>query len=370
MDRVIVDCQTTFEEDGVNQQTLEDLKSAWQKKLSDLKVGSFPWEPPPAPQPMANPTVPSNVPRQSQMTSSGASAATMPVPSNGAGGPRIKTEPGYEGPSIPNLPPNYNHNEARERAMANLQQKFGAEANPQINQLQAQMAMNHAGNQQRMSGVNSAQPPLTPEQQKERQADYQRRQHAAAYQQMQQAQQRPVASNTQTDGADGWDGYVAQRRLQASEACREADLTIRQQIEQRTRSMEGGGLMMPLSAQPELPQMKKRKLDAGEGPSNSHAALAAAQSSDCYRLRIPQMDGAGDDDQDSKANIKDELFEDDDEDAINSDLDDPDDNEIEEEQEEGKPTQVMLCTYDKVQRVKNKWKCTLRDGVLNSGGKE
>ena len=27
MDRVIEDCQTTFEEDGVNQQTLEDLKS-------------------------------------------------------------------------------------------------------------------------------------------------------------------------------------------------------------------------------------------------------------------------------------------------------------------------------------------------------
>lgn len=30
----------------------------------------------------------------------------------------------------------------------------------------------------------------------------------------------------------------------------------------------------------------------------------------------------------------------------------------------------ILCTYDKVQRVKNKWKCTLKDGVMSVGGKE
>ena len=297
-------------------------------------------------------TVPSNVPRPGQLPPTGAPANSMPVPSNGLGGPRIKTEPGYEGPSIPNLPPNYNHNEAKERAMANLQQKFGADANVQINQLQAQMAMNNPGNQQRMPGMNSPQAPLTPEQQRERQAEYQRRQHAAAYHQIQQAQNRPVAPNAQTDGTNDWNAYVAQRRLQAVEAGREADMTIRQQVEQNGRSVEGGGLMMPLLEQSELPQMKKRKLDVGEGS------------------KVPQMDGADDDEEDSKANIKDELFDDDDEDAINSDLDDPDDDGIEEDQEEGKPTQVMLCTYDKVQRVKNKWKCTLRDGVLNSKGKE
>jgi transcription initiation factor TFIIA large subunit len=30
----------------------------------------------------------------------------------------------------------------------------------------------------------------------------------------------------------------------------------------------------------------------------------------------------------------------------------------------------MLCTYDKVQRVKNKWKCTLKDGILTTNKKE
>lgn len=87
--------------------------------------------------------------------------------------------------------------------------------------------------------------------------------------------------------------------------------------------------------------------------------------------KLPQFDGGDeDDDEDDKTGIKDELFDDDDEDAINSDLDDPEDNVIEEEQEEGRPAQIMLCTYDKVARVKNKWKCTLKDGVLTTGGKE
>ncbi|RMZ85830.1 hypothetical protein DV737_g424, partial [Chaetothyriales sp. CBS 132003] len=31
---------------------------------------------------------------------------------------------------------------------------------------------------------------------------------------------------------------------------------------------------------------------------------------------------------------------------------------------------VMLCTYDKVQRVKNKWKCTLKDGIMGIDGQE
>ena len=34
--------------------------------------------------------------------------------------------------------------------------------------------------------------------------------------------------------------------------------------------------------------------------------------------------------------------------------------------EKGNPYEA----YDKVQRVKNKWKCTLKDGVLNANGKE
>lgn len=134
--------------------------------------------------------------------------------------------------------------------------------------------------------------------------------------------------------------------------------------------------MLPLAEQPKVLLSKKRKVaaDVNEGTRSSVAALVGAESSNAeHILKLPQLDGQDDDDDedDEKKGIKDELFdEDDDEDAINSDLDDPDDAAIEEEEDEGRPNQIMLCTYDKVQRVKNKWKCVLKDGVLNTGGKE
>ena len=288
---------------------------------------------------MANPgTVPSNVPRPTGLPSNGP-AASIPSKSE----PRIKTEPGLE-PDGPKLPPNYTNNDAKERAMNELRQRYGPQANAQINQIQSQMlASGQPGGSANPSRAN-----ITPEQARAQHAEYQRRQYAA---QMQQARQPyPVTTNGQTDGnTDNWNKYVADRRARASENPQQADNSIRQAIEQSARQSEGGGLMLPLSEQSDVPSAKRRKLsDSAPGP--------------------PQVDGVDDDDEDTKA-VKDELF-DDDEDAINSDLDDPDDNEIEEEAEDGKPTQVMLCTYDKVQRVKNKWKCNLRDGVLNSGGKE
>ena len=291
---------------------------------------------------MANPTpVPSNVPRPNGLSLPGGPVAS--VPSNGE--PRIKTEPGLE--EKPNFGPNYENHDATRRAMAQLQQKYGAEAKVQINQLASQI--NHTG-----QGRGQPYPPrpnMTPEQQREHQAEYQRRQHAAAYQQMQR-NQYPNGNTTQNDGGAEWTGYVNDQRKRAQESGHEADQTIRHQVDQMKRTMEGGGVLQPLSEQGASVPVKRRKIEGSDG---SEAA------------RVPQVDGP--DDEDGKANVKDELFEDD-EDAINSDLDDPDDNEIEEEPEDGKPTQVMLCTYDKVQRVKNKWKCTLRDGVLNSGGKE
>ncbi|KAG6820806.1 hypothetical protein H0H93_011100 [Arthromyces matolae] len=57
--------------------------------------------------------------------------------------------------------------------------------------------------------------------------------------------------------------------------------------------------------------------------------------------------------------------------AINSDLDDSD-TEGEEEAEEGiaGETDIVFCTYDKVARVKNKWKCVLKDGMIHVNGKD
>jgi transcription initiation factor TFIIA large subunit len=118
--------------------------------------------------------------------------------------------------------------------------------------------------------------------------------------------------------------------------------------------LQGGGLLRPLSEQESSITTARR------------AALVAplvranASQSNSEFPKVPgQFDGVDDD-------VKEEA----DEDAINSDLDDPDDlidHEAEADEADG---QVMLCTYDKVQRVKNKWKCTLKDGILTTGGKE
>ena len=104
-------------------------------------------------------------------------------------------------------------------------------------------------------------------------------------------------------------------------------------------------------------------LDSRQRKPIQRARPARAEASSS---RVPQLDGEDDDD-DGKPSRADE----DDEDAINSDLDDPDDDAIAADADEDDDSgDSILCTYDKVQRVKNKWKCTLKDGVLNTGGKE
>lgn len=345
------------------------------------------------PGPMANPTLPSNVPRPGQVPSNGPSSG----PSNGQ--PRIKQEPNVEPQHFKGMTPGYTNNVAQERAAQQLQQRFGPEAQAQINRLQQQSAMNmppqYAGgqppNNQQRPPMGGQYPQVPPNQMTDKQRtdamEYQRRAAMGQAPMKPQAppqnapQPQPVANGARTDGADDWDEFVAQRRsdaAQASDNIFTSSDTLRQHVEQQSKAMEGGGLMLPLAEQRILPQSKHGKgaSDVGEGSSSSYATLVAAQSSNPKHFpAAAQFDGPADDndDEDGKKPIKDELFDDDDdedEDAINSDLDDPDDNAIEEEQDEGRPNQIMLCTYDKVQRVKNKWKCTLKDGVLNTGGKE
>ena len=341
--------------------------------------------------PVPNPTVPSNVPRSGQLPST-----SGPAQSNGQ--PRIKQEPNIEPQQFKGMTPSYTNNVAQERAAQQLQQRFGPEAQAQINRLQQQSAMNmspqYSGNQPQTStqrppmGGQYPQPPANQMTDKQRAdaVEYQRRATISQAPLRPQGasnsapQQQPVANSARTDGTDEWDDYVAQRRLDAAQASDDifaSSNTLRQHVQQQNKSMEGGGLMLPLAEQRKVPKSKKRKVitHVGRDSGTHDATHVTAQLLNPNRiLETAQVDGPvddDDDDEDGKKGIKDELFEDDDdEDAINSDLDDPDDNAIEEEQDEGRPNQIMLCTYDKVQRVKNKWKCTLKDGVLNTGGKE
>ncbi|KAL8750728.1 MAG: hypothetical protein Q9199_006885 [Rusavskia elegans] len=360
IDELIEQSAVSFEEDGVNHSVLDELKKTWQQKLTTTKCASFPWDPAPipsTPQPMVTPApVPSNVPRPPQVSSSGSPALSSTSNSNNT--VQVKEEPSYMNHGLPSgIQPNYSSPVAQQRAAQALQQKFGQSANPQINQLHTQVAMSHQGRQQHQPTPQNIQlPPQMTEQQRQYMEQAHQRQMQQA-RQMQQSQQRPQVPNApvssaQTDGTGEWDNIITQHRAAALNdphiTCT-ADLTIRQQLEESSRAMEGGGLMLPLSEQTKRLPARKRNVNTAN---------------------VSQFDGPNDSDKDAKGVKREDLGDEDDEDAINSDLDDPEDDVVEEEGEDSNQGQIMLCTYDKVQRVKNKWKCVLKDGILTTGGKE
>ncbi|XRM36871.1 hypothetical protein ABZX51_000357 [Aspergillus tubingensis] len=397
-DRVIQEVcdgsQVDFEESGVDQQTLLDLRKSWQKKLSSLGVAHFPWDPPP---PQAAPpqtqnilpptaTVPSNAPRpgpppqqqhhvpppppqqqpipQSVPTTAPPLQAPAPV---GAGPnamgqqqqqPHIKTEPGVNGqpgmmPMNNMMMPNSsNPQSAQERAANMLRQRYGAAAANSVSQLQAQsqaqaaMAIPGQPRPQPMQHVPNGQAPQIKQE--------------PGYPPVSQ----PPVGNTQTDGAgddalSAWKAEVARRREAAERQGGEGDRLLRDHLRQQMLQLEGGGLMLPLDEHDYSSKTSTRGLVATQAEPADVSAVAGS-SSHPPKVLGAQFDGPGGDDE------RDE----DDEDAINSDLDDPDDLVAEDHDAEDAVGQVMLCTYDKVQRVKNKWKCTLKDGILTTGGKE
>ena len=148
---------------------------------------------------------------------------------------------------------------------------------------------------------------------------------------------------------------LAQRRAMSADQTQRADHLMREQVMQMSGELQSG-LLVPLDEQPSA-NRRKRKVAATT--SSTRASSSSAP-------KIPQLDGELDEDEE-KPDIKDE----DDENAINSDLDDSDDdnrNEMGDDDDEF--GDGILCTYDKVQRVKNKWKCTLKDGIMSANGKE
>ncbi|RAO67890.1 uncharacterized protein BHQ10_003902 [Talaromyces amestolkiae] len=344
-DRVIQEvCEASrvdFEEGGVDQQTLEEMRRSWQQKLSSLGVAHFPWDPPlkqspPPAQPSSGQilppaaTVPSNAPRPTPPPAQ--PAVTLPPPvSTEDHTPVIKTEPGLNGQHVGisgNGGPSAQLDAqalARERAMSNLHSKYGAAAANSVSQLQAQSqaALSLPGQQRPQNGNPHDVKPI-----------------------MQQpypgiAPPQSVSYPPQTDGANDdalaqWKAEVAHRRELAKRNNGEGDRMLMAQLKMDALRLEGGGLMLPLD-------------------ERSSSGLPRHISSDPITSSA-QTDGPADDE--------------DDEDAINSDLDDPDDLVNDDPEGDEAVGEVMLCTYDKVQRVKNKWKCTLKDGILSTGGKE
>ncbi|KAI9692042.1 MAG: transcription factor IIA subunit alpha [Bogoriella megaspora] len=325
--------QNDFEENGVEQSTLQSLQDTWHTKLSERKIAQFPWDPAPTPPAsIANPpTVPSNA------SQSNAAPPQHPVSQNQAAEPRIKTEPYDNG--ISSYPAQNNYATAnqvpanpQQRAAQLLQQQYGSHANASVAALQ-QQGLHLPGRGPAPGQVQR--PQADPAQQFLREQE-QMRQHQAGI------------TNTQTDGAgddmEAWQSLVAARRSHHH--------MMRAQMEQLAQQMDSG-LMVPLSEHKQS-KLSSRTISRPRVSPSSRAPL------------VPQLDGPSE----IKSEFDDEKIEDD-EDAINSDLDDSEEElQQDDDEDEGNSGEVMLCTYDKVQRVKNKWKCTLKDGVLTTGGKE
>jgi len=255
--------------------------------------------------------------------------------------PTVKIEPGLEGNQIPQtISGGDPQSVAQQRVIAQLQNQYGDRAAASINKLREQPGSGgvQTQNQQRMASPGIPQQyPL--QYQNNPQVQQQQYRQNIPPNSVAQQQQRPMSNAqrpapSQTDGPGDADGHVGvllqqNRDGQTTEMGRmEIDSMLHAQIAARAKAMEGGGLMVPL----------KR---ARKGKSVSYHKPGAGPS---------QFDGPDDE-------VKEEDDVDSDEDAINSDLDDPDDN-LEGDDDDEEAGQIMLCMYDKVQRVKNKWYVT------------
>ncbi|KAI0645848.1 transcription factor IIA alpha/beta subunit [Trametes meyenii] len=125
-------------------------------------------------------------------------------------------------------------------------------------------------------------------------------------------------------------------------------------------------------------------------PTARYAAPPAVAPQPAPTARIPQVDGPSSSSSESPSPPPSQGYaprashpslpqpsqtsaasKEEDSEAINSDLDDSD-SDVEQDGIEGGAADqdIVFCTYDKVARVKNKWKCVLKDGMIHINGKD
>jgi transcription initiation factor TFIIA large subunit len=287
--------------------------------------------------------VPSNVKSEQQYKSEQfkaeqpSSNAPVQRPAQPSNEPAIKQEQGikYEAPQNYQPQQGYgalNPQFASERANTLMQQHYGSHADASIRASQAQ-AQAQAQARQMQQGTGGGQQRPTHIQMPPRPG------------QPQYPQQQPQLSTAQNDGANDdalaeWRAAVAERRAVSEQDRTAADHQLRDYL-QRTIALEEGSILLPASS-----QLRKSKKSRKLPPSTIDGESSSA-------TRGPsEFDGA--DDEDSKENVR--KHPDDDEDAINSDLDDSEEeaDNVDDDEAEGALGETILCTYDKVQRVKNK----------------
>ena len=150
----------------------------------------------------------------------------------------------------------------------------------------------------------------------------------------------------QSDGASDaladWRVEVAARRATSEQDRIHADHMLREYLEQ-SAALDDGGLLLPASEQARKSKKIRNMVPINPEPLPSTPAGPG------------RFDGPND--EDNKDDVKKAIEgEENDEDAINSDLDDSEEegDNVDDEDADGPMGETILCTYDKVQRVKNK----------------
>jgi transcription initiation factor TFIIA large subunit len=297
-------------------------------------------------------TVPSNVKVDNEMPPVSGPPETlnfpnMPIKTEGGGyAPPVSTYP--QAHSVNGRYAGYEQNTqlAQQRAAALVQQRVQQHGNvhqqnfPNLTQQGHLPQVPMQGQQQRM---------MAPQHQQQRPQQQQQMQ-----QQMQQQRPPPQGHiyTSQTDGSGDaladWEALKAARAADAVERMA-ADDTMRARIDAMAMRQDSG-LMVPLDS---MPKGKKRRAAV--------RVLQTQDADDSTSASAPTgFDATADDVEPTE----------DPEDAINSDLDDSEDGLNDGDNSDDDMVDYMLCTYDKVQRVKNKWKCTLKDGILTTNKKE
>lgn len=348
-----------------------------------MKIAQFPWDPPPpAPTPAAAAapaaTQASSGPQQTGTPSYTTAQLSPPSgiqpdwsnkPANGLPGPQnsngqqyrqesskqdppIKQEPGLSSNPAPANVPQYGNGApgslAAQRAANHLQSQYGDTAAASIRAIHGYGQGAQQGGQVQRPPPNGSQGQAVPaqssahahaqySQQMRLQAE---RQSMMAQQPAQQrpgpAQQNPSQQNnsgqngfqqSQVDGAadgDAFEGVLMSKneKGETTEMGRvDIDRMLHKEMVSRAKAMEGGGFMVTLKE-----ATKSNTLARKSGPSGPST-----------------FDGG----------LDTELKREDEDETIGSDLDDP--NEPDVEEDDDATDQIMLCMYDKVQRVKNKW---------------
>lgn len=310
-------------------------------------MAQFPWDPKPEPQaapaaapPQAAPTAANNYTQAALSAQPPQQPLSLPnsLMQNGNGmgmkqeaglvkpEPAIKQEPGLGNTGAP-IHAGYNpagavRGTAAQRAAQALENQYGQRAAASINAIHNGMASQMNPGPQGQQGQQGQRPGQVPQHLNPQQ---QYRQGVATAMQQRMQPQVPH-TGTQPNGlpAAQLDGPSDADSGPAGMSRVEIDNQLHARIAARAKQMEGGGLMLPVKQATSQRSLATKRRKA-EGPA--------------------QFDGPDDD-------VKDEEF---DEDAINSDLDDSDEDGDDDEDEDESMGHMMLCMYDKVQRVKNKW---------------